>query len=208
MENVKENKEEIRKRIDEVKNLIKANSKDAHHAEKLIDELISLDREKRHEATLVHIPMDNISKTFEGDTFELCYTKQGEAVYRTFGGYTIICSSMFNALNSTISAMIDYLNGDIKEEFTDEHKQFIENDITATSWVLNLPLHACSDLEFKYDLTNRFMEYISKLQEEANTDEPQEETYEEDAQFKDAMIGMENVKEIIGEEVENIKSKE
>jgi hypothetical protein len=152
--------------------------------------------------------MDNVSKTFKGDTFELCYTKQGEAVYRTFGGYAIICSSIFNALNSTISEMIDYLNGDIKEEFTDEQKQLIENDNIATTWMLNLSLHACSDLEFKYDLTTRFMEHISKLQEEANTDEPQEETYEEDAQFKDAMIGMENVKELIGEEVEKIKSKE
>lgn len=203
-----ERKEEIRKKIDEVKNLIKANSKNAHHAEKLIDELLSLDREKRHEATLVHIPMDNVSKTFKGDTFELCYTKQGEAVYRTFGGYTIICSSMFNALNATIENAIDYLNGEIQEELTDEQKQLIEDDITATSWMLNLPLHACSDLEFKYDLTSKFIEFISKLKEKSNTDEPQEETYEQDAQFKDAMIGMENVKEIIGEEVEKIKSKE
>lgn len=203
-----ERKEEIRKRIDEVKNLIKTNSKNAHHAEKLIDELITLDREKRHEATLVHIPMDNVSKTFKGDAFELCYTKQGEAVYRTFGGYTIICSSLFNALNATIENAIDYLNGEIQEGLTDEQKQLIEDDITATSWVLNLPLHACSDLEFKYDLTNKFIEFISKLNEKKNTDEPQEETYEQDAQFKDAMIGMENVKEIIGEEVEKIKSKE
>lgn len=203
-----ERKEEIRKKIDEVKNLIKTNSKNAHHAEKLIDELLSLDREKRHEATLVHIPMDNVSKTFKGDTFELCYTKQGEAVYRTFGGYTIICSSMFNALNATIENAIDYLNGEIQEELTDEQKQLIEDDITATSWMLNLPLHACSDLEFKYDLTNKFIEFISKLKEKSQTDEPQEETYEQDAQFKDAMIGMENVKEIIGEEVEKIKSKE
>jgi hypothetical protein len=203
-----ERKEEIRKKIDEVKNLIKANSKNAHHAEKLIDELLSLDREKRHEATLVHIPMDNVSKTFKGDTFELCYTKQGEAVYRTFGGYTIICSSLFNALNATIENAIDYLNGEIQEELTDEQKQLVEDDITATTWMLNLPLHACSDLEFKYDLTNKFIEFISKLNEKKNTDEPQEETYEEDAQFKDAMIGMENVKEIIGEEVEKIKSKE
>lgn len=203
-----ERKEEIRKKIDEVKNLIKTNSKNAHHAEKLIDELLSLDREKRHEATLVHIPMDNVSKTFKGDTFELCYTKQGEAVYRTFGGYTIICSSIFNALNATIENAIDYLNGEIQEELTDEQKQLIEDDITATSWVLNLPLHACSDLEFKHDLTNKFIEFISKLQEKSNTDKPQEETYEQDAQFKDAMIGMENVKEIIGEEVEKIKSKE
>lgn len=203
-----ERKEEIRKKIDEVKNLIKTNSKNAHHAEKLIDELLSLDREKRHEATLVHIPMDNVSKTFKGDTFELCYTKQGEAVYRTFGGYTIICSSLFNALNATIENAIDCLNGEIQEELTDEQKQLIEDDITATSWVLNLPLHACSDLEFKYDLTNKFIEFITKLKEKSNTDEPQEETYEQDAQFKDAMIGMENVKEIIGEEVEKIKSKE
>lgn len=203
-----ERKEEIRKKIDEVKNLIKANSKNAHHAEKLIDELLSLDREKRHESTLVHIPMDNVSKTFKGDTFELCYTKQGEAVYRTFGGYTIICSSMFNALNATIENAIDYLNGEIQEELTDEQKQLIEDDITATTWMLNLPLHACSDLEFKYDLTSKFIEFISKLNEKINKEEPQEETYEEDAQFKDAMIGMENAREIIGEEVEKIKSKE
>jgi hypothetical protein len=111
-------------------------------------------------------------------------------------------------LNATIENAIDYLNGEIQEELTDEQKQLIEDDITATSWMLNLPLHACSDLEFKYDLTNKFIEFISKLNEKMNKDELQEETYKQDAQFKDAMIGMENVKEIIGEEVEKIKSKE
>ena len=204
-----ERKEEIRKRIDEVKNLIKTNSKDAHHAEKLIDELITLDREKRHEATLVHIPMDNVSKTFKGDTFELCYTKQGEAVYRTYGGYTIICSSVFNALNSTISEMIDYLNGDVNtQELTEYEKEMIEYDYSVSTLLFHLPLYACDNLDFKFKLRDLFEEYITKLNEEANTDEPQEETYEEDAQFKDAMIGMENVKELIGEEVEKIKSKE
>lgn len=204
-----ERKEEIRKRIDEVKNLIKTNSKDAHHAEKLIDELITLDREKRHEATLVHIPMDNVSKTFKCDTFELCYTKQGEAVYRTFGGYTIICSSLFNALNSTISEMIDYLNGDVNtQELTEYEKEMIEYDYSVSTLLFHLPLHACDNLDFKFKLRDLFEEYITNLQNKSNTDEPQEETYEQDAQFKDAMIGMENVKEIIGEEVERIKSKE
>lgn len=208
MTNIEENKKELKKKIDDIKGLIKANSKDVHYADTLISELLSLHKELKHEPTLVHIPMDSISKTFKDDTYELCYTKQGEAVYRTFGGYTIICSSIFNALNSTISTMIDYLNGDVDtQELTEYEKEMIEYDYSVSTLLFHLPLHACDNLDFKFKLRDLFEEYITNLQKKANTDEPQEETVEEDKQFAEAMKGIEEVREIIGEEVKKIKEK-
>lgn len=206
MKNVEENKKELKKKIDDIKGLIKANSKDAHYADTLISELLSLHKELKHEPTLVNIPMSDVEKSHKGDSWEMCYTKRGEAVYKTTGGYTLICGSMFNALNATIESTIDYLNGNIDGELTDEQKKLIENDVVMTSWMLNLPLHACSDLEFKFDLTNRFIEFIQK-QLEKSSEDTQEETVEEDEKFKQAMIGVEEIKKIVGEEVDKLKEK-
>lgn len=205
MTNIEENKKELKKKIDDIKGLIKANSKDAHYADNLISELLSLHKELKHEPTLVHIPMDSIEKSHKGDTFDFVYTKKGEGVFRT-NGYTLICNSPFYSLNRTISEVIDYFNGEFKD-LDEKQKELMEQDIMATQWVISLPIHACSDLEFKYELTKRYMEWCEKVINKSNEAELQEETVEEDKQFEEAMKGIEEVREIIGEEVKKIKEK-
>lgn len=206
MKNVEENKKELKKKIDDIKGLIKANSKDAHYADTLISELLSLHKELKHEPTLVNIPMSDVEKSHEGDGWEMCYTKRGEAVYKTTGGYTLICGSIFSALNSTIESTIDYFNKNIGVELNEEEKEIFEDDIVKNMWLFNLPLHACSDLEFKKKLVEMFIEWIEK-QLNMSSEDTQEETIEQDEMFKQAMIGIDEVKEIVGDEVEKLKEK-
>lgn len=199
-------KQELRKKIDDVKNLIKTNSKDSHYAETLINELLALDRESRHEPTLVHIPIDSIEKSYKGENFEYAYTKKNEAIFKT-QYYTLICSSPFSSLNKTISEAIDYLNNP-NEDFTEEYKEIMFWDMSATQWVLTLPLHAFDDLDFKFDLAKKYIEWEIKVQDKAYNAELQEETPELDREFENAMVGMETLRETLDEEIEEIKSKE
>lgn len=201
-----EKKEELKKRFDDIKNLIKANSKDAHYAETLISELLSLDREIRHESTLVHIPMDSVTMSCSGDTYEMCYTSKGESVYRTTGGYTLISGKPDTSLNQVIRETITLCNDDsYMKDLTEEQKNLIIQDIMATTWVLNIPTHACDSLDFKYKLVDDFTEHLNNIIAKAKEQELQEETPKEDKEFEDFAKGVENVVGLIDEEVKEIK---
>lgn len=194
-------KEEITKKIDNVKNLIKKNSVDAHYADTLINELLALDREKRHEATLIHIPMDSITMSCKDEYFEMCYTQRDEAIYKTTGGYTIICDNPFNPLNETIRETIKLVNNEdeLTKDMTEEQKNLIAQDIMATTWVLNIAPHACSDLDFKYQMANHLIDWMIAKQEDADKDELQEETVSEDKEFEGAMKGIDELRKAVEE---------
>ena len=191
-------------RIGEVINLIKANSKDAHFAQTLIDELMTLRKEDvLNGQSLMDIKMSDIVKRHDGDMWGMFYTRNGDAIFKTKGGYTIVCSSMFNALNTTIKDTIDYLNGEIDGELTDEEKDLMENDVIMTTWCMNLPLHACADISFKYDLTKMFMDYIER--QTAMSSELRKEDVDADKDFEKTIKALKDTTEIIGEEADKLK---
>lgn len=205
MENVN-NTKNTKSKIEEIKTLIKNNSKDVHYAQKLINELISLQKQLTHQPTVVNIPLDNIVKSYKGDGWEMLYTKYNTAIYRTTGGYTLICKSVFNVLNQTISEVIDYMNGNINVDLTDDQKKAMETDIALNTAVFNLPLLATADLDFKLALIRELENYIDKLQEQISNSELPDET-EDDELFKDYVLGTETIKQKIDEEVKDLKQK-
>lgn len=205
MENVN-NTQKTKSKIEEIKTLIKNNSKDVHYAQKLINELISLQKQLTHQPTVVNIPLDDIIKSYKGDGWEMLYSKDNSAIYRTTGGYTLICKSVFNVLNQTISEVIDYMNGNINVDLTDDQKKAMETDIALNTAVLNLPLLATADLDFKLALIRELENYIDKLQEQISNSELPNET-EDDELFKDYVLGTETIKQKIDEEVKDLKQK-
>ena len=95
-------KNTLKQKLEETKAKIKSNSKDAHFADSLISDLLSIKGQLEHEPTLVHIAEVDIVSRFDGAHFEMCVTKDGTAVYRTRGGYTIVADYGLTSLNSTI----------------------------------------------------------------------------------------------------------
>lgn len=185
------NKDELKNKLDEIKNLIKENSKDANQSENLVNELLSVYDKYNSEETLVHIPLSSIEKECDGETFTMSITKDGQAIYHTRGGYTVIADERYSSFFDTIYNLIDYINGSVKLD--EEMNTIMDGDVIATSYVLNIPIYAMGDYSFKVELFNRAYEYLSKALEDASA-ELKDETFQENKEFQDAIIALQALK--------------
>ena len=197
-------KKELKDKLKEVESLIKTNSKDAHYAETLISELKSLHGQLKHEPTLVHIPLDSVEKSIDGETYTMSVTKDSKAVYHAKGGYTLICDSQYAALFDFIESSIDFINGKFDGELEDKYKDILSNDISSSTFVLNLPLIAMGDVEFKYKMIGEIIDYLNNSMLKAEK-ELQEETPEADKEFKTAVLAMEHIKDELNSEINEVK---
>lgn len=177
-------KNKLKTKLEEVKNLIKTNSKDADYAETLLNELLSTHGQLKHEPTLVHVPLKDIEKEADGETFVMATTKDGKAIYHTRGGYTVIADSNYSSLFYTIYNLIDYINGTV--ELDEETKNILEADTIATSYILNIPMYVMDDFEYKASLFENVLNYLTKRVEESEK-ELQDETPDENREFQNAV---------------------
>lgn len=186
-------KAELKKQMNEVVAKIKVNSKDAHYADKLVDMLLSLKGQLDIEPTLIHIPSDDIVEKLESETFRLALCKSGDVVYHLKGGMDIVvqpkAESLYNYLVDTIR-----MQEGIKA-LDEEQQRILENDVIASTYVLNIPFLAFGDLEFKYKLANIVIDYLVGLQESMlDNAELQDETPRENALFEEATMALEEMK--------------
>lgn len=136
-------------------------------------------------------------KVFRGDTFELTKTNKG-ILYHSFSGYSIFVTqnniSLYETLDDLIENQETYnqLNGNEREDF--------DLNLSAIGYVLNIPLFTFSSAELTFDLATKVIQFLQKTYDEAMQNPLQEETVQEDQEFKDAVLGMENIKEALNEE--------
>lgn len=186
-------KETLKQRLDEVKAKIKVNSKDAHFADMLIDELLSLKGQLGIEPTIVHIPTADVVKSLKGETFEMSVTKKGDAIYHVYGGYTLIADGA--RMRSLAGTIADYVaNQDLVRDLDENERELYDLDMSATAYVLNIPMMAFSDQDLKFDLASKMVEWLRKTYEDAMSKPLQEETPELDATFEDAAKAIEEIK--------------
>ena len=191
-------KKELTKKLNDVKKRIKANSKDVHFAETLIDEVLSLKGQLGIEPTIVHIPTDDVVKTLKGDTFEMSLTKHGDAIYHVYGGYTLIADGQ--RMLSLANTIADYIiNQDLVKDLDDKERELYDLDLSATAHVLNIPMFAFSDPDLKYDLASKIVSWFRETYEKAMEQPLQEETREQDVAFEDAAKAIDNMKASIKE---------
>ena len=186
-------KETLKKRLDEVKAKIKVNSKDAHFADMLVDELLSLKGQLGIEPTLVHIPTADVVKSLKGDTFEMSLTKQGDAVYHVYGGYTIVADGA--RMRSLANTIADYIvNQEFVKDLDEKEREIYDLDLSATAYVLNIPMLAFSDQDLKFDLAAKIVQWLRETYEKALSEPLQEETPQADAVFEDAAKALDDLK--------------
>lgn len=187
-------KELLKSKLNELKTKIKTNSKDAHFAETLLDELLSIKGQIDVEPTLVHVPLADVDRELDGETFKMAVLKNGDAVYHVRGGYTLIAdgSRMF-ALAQTIKDYVD--SKDLLGELTDEEREMYELDMSASTYILNLPMYAFTDQDFKYDIATMCIKWLRESYDKALEEPLQEEDKELDDSFEDAAIALEDIKD-------------
>lgn len=198
-----EKKKQILERINEIKKQIKTNSKDAHFAETLCDELVQKVKEWKHEP--VELDCGKAIDTLEGNTFKIVKTDLG-VLYHAYSGYNIFATHQNVALYQSLCDLID--NKKQYEELSDELKETFELHVSAMTYVLNIPLFAFQDLEYTYSLAENVIKYLNRAVENALEQPLQEETPELNAEFKEATLAMEEVKETLDEAVKEIKANE
>lgn len=185
-------KKELKGKLDEVVAKIKVNSKDKHYADALVKELLSVKGQLDIEPTLIHLPVDDVVKKMESETFRIALLKSGEVVYHLKGGMDIVVQPKANSLYTFLSNMIE-----LQEEldnFTEEERKLLLDDITASTYVLNIPFIAFGDLDFKYKLAEVVVNYLVSLQDEYLNDvELQDETPDKNSIFEEAVMAFEEI---------------
>ena len=183
-------KNTLKQKLEETKAKIKSNSKDAHFADSLISDLLSIKGQLEHEPTLVHIEEASVIDRFDGVHFEMCITKDGTAVYRTRGGYTIVADYGLSSLNKTISNFIALSKNEV--ELSDDEMEAVLLDLDANAHVLNIPMLAFSDLDFKFELAKMVINFLRDTYDKAMNAPLQDETPEENKVFKDGITAIHN----------------
>lgn len=196
-------KQVLKERFHEVKNQLLANSKDAHWAKNAIDELVSLKGQLDHEETLVYLPKKNVEDIVSNDTFELAVMKDGTAIYKTFGGYTVIANANLVSLNDKITEFVR-LNKEL-DDTTEDEKENIELDLAAFGYILSLPTFVFSDVNFTYEMAGHIVKYLREKYDEA-VSEVLPETPEdviENQRFRDASLALDE----LGEEIKKTEKR-
>lgn len=189
------NKNELSKSLKEVKAQIKANSKDAHFAETLVDKLLAIKSEMSIEP--IELNVGKRIDGWKGETFEIVKTDRG-CLYHEYGGYSIFVTFDNNtALYRTLCDYVD--NRRVYETLDEEEKERYELTLQAVAYCLSVPKFCFTDAEFTFDLASMVVKFLRE-QYEKYIDEPlQEETVKEDKEFEQAVKAVENIKEIVKE---------
>lgn len=184
---------EIKAKIEEVKAQIKANSKDAHFAEKLIGDLLSLKGQYEHQPTMVHVAMDDILGTLEGNTFTIYKTKCGDTGFHLKAGYDIVVRPTVESMNQSLATFVDYQKE--MDSLSEKEREWYEQDLIATQFCLTIPMYAFADMDFKYKVANMFADYMLEIQNKLLDNVVlQDETPEENKAFEQATMGLETIK--------------
>ena len=196
-------KTEIKSKMNEVIAKIKANSKDAKYAGKLIESLLSLKGKSGIEPTLIHLPISEVIEKIEGETYRICLCKSGEVVYHMKGGMDIVVQPKANSLYTYLSDMIGVESK--LDELSEEDRALFMDDVIASTYVLNIPFFAFGDLDLKYKLANFIIDYLEEFYGNAieNT-ELQDETPIENAMFEEAVLELDSITNDAANEEDNI----
>ena len=135
-------------------------------------------------------------KSFKGETFEIVKTTHG-ILYHLFGGYNIFVTPNNIALYQTLDDLIE--NKEEYEKLTGKEREDFDLNLSAISYILDVPLLTFSSAEFTFHLASEVIKYLQSVYDKSMNEPLQEETVEEDLAFKDAVLGLEQVQNALKE---------
>lgn len=192
--------------IEELENLIKTNSKDAHYAKKLIVEYKQKIKESLHEPTLIHVPLNDIEKEKKGKTFSISKCSNGSIVYHVYGGYSLVIEPRMQSVYSYLSW---YLNID-ENSLGKEEKELLDCEMSAFAYIVASPIFACTDPKFRFEVATKIVNELQNITDKYMNDDVvlQEEDHDANNDFERSMSSAESIINILNEASEQLKNEE
>lgn len=185
----------LKERLDDLVKQIKINSKDAHFADKLIGDLLSVKGQMGVEPT--ELDCGKKVDEFLGENYRITLTDKG-VLYHEYGGYNIFVTPSVKSLYTTLADIVT--NKDEYAKAEGEEKERLELTLSAVGYCLAVPRISFTDADFMFDIAGEVIDFIKKKYDALMKEPLQEETPVENAEFKDATIALEKLKETAKEE--------
>lgn len=179
----------LKERLNDVKRQLRTNAKDVHFFDKLIDEALSIKGQMGVEP--MELDCGKKEDEYKGETYRITLTNKG-VLYHEYGGYNIFVTPNNTALYETLADMV--INKEENAKAEGEAKERLELMMSAVGYCLTLPKIAFTDAEFAFEIATKVIEHIRRKYDELMSEELQEETPKEDEEFKNATLGIENLK--------------
>lgn len=181
--------QQLQEKLKEVKAKIKANSKDAHFAEALIDELVGLQKQADIEPVELIVPCAEVEKTYQiDDVTTLVKTAKG---YLYKYGNTFYTYIPFG-LNEFFNSFVGYEEMLSKESLSDDEQLTVQALNRAMQW----PVTATLDEVTFWDSANAslkiMLEAHKRWQDKINPKETQEDI-KANTEFAEASKAVEDI---------------
>lgn len=183
-------KKVLKERLDELVRQIKLNSKDAHFADKLIGDLLSVKGQMRIEP--IALDCGKEVDEWRGETFRITLTDKG-VLYHEYGGYSVFVTPNNVALYDVLSDLV--VNKEEYAELEGESRENFESLLTIIAYNVSLPRVSFLDKDYPQEIALKTMEFLRKMYDDLMSKELQDETPTEDAEFKEATLALEDLKE-------------
>lgn len=190
-------KKVLKERLDEVKKQLRTNAKDVHFFDRLIDEALSLKGQMGVDP--IALDCGKEEDEWKGDTFRITLTNKG-VLYHEYGGYSVFVTPNNTALYDVLADLV--ANREEYAKYEGEQAKNMEALVSVIVYNLSLPRISFLDGSgsFPIEIAERTMKFIKEMYDDLTNKELQEETPKEDAEFKEATMALEELKETIEKE--------
>lgn len=185
----------LKERLADVKKQLRTNAKDVHFFDKLIDEALSLKGQMGVDP--IALDCGKEEDEWAGETFRITLTNKG-VLYHEYGGYSVFVTPNNAALYEVLSDLVT--NKENYAKLEGEQAENFKALLTIIAYNLSIPRISFMDKDFPQEIAIKTMEFLRKMYEELIDKELQEETPKEDAEFKEATLAIEELKESLDEE--------
>jgi hypothetical protein len=180
----------LKERLDDLVKQIKVNSKDAHFADKLIGDLLSVKGQMGVEP--IALDCGKEVDEWRGETFRITLTDRG-VLYHEYGGYSVFVTPNNIALYDVLADLVE--NKEEYAELEGEKKENFESLLAIIAYNVSLPRIAFMDKDFPQEIAIKTIEFLRNMYEGLMNKELQDETSKEDAEFKEATLALEDLKQ-------------
>lgn len=187
----------LKERLADVKKQLRTNAKDVHFFDKLIDEALSLKGQMGVDP--IALDCGKEEDEWSGETFRITLTNKG-VLYHEYGGYSVFVTPNNAALYEVLSDLVT--NKENYAKLEGEQAENFKALLTIIAYNLSLPRISFMDKDFPQEIAIRTMEFLRKMYDDLMNKELQDETPKEDAEFKDATMALEELKESLDDEAE------